>query len=88
MSALDRFAGRYDFGSGVVFDVARDGPVLKVLRQGAPGAQAMPIYPETTLAFFWKAVDAQIRFITDPGGIVTGAEFAQGGVRLTGKRLP
>lgn len=85
--ALAKFVGRYDFGSGFVIAVTRDGATLRVLREGVPGAQAWPIYPEAPLAFFWKIVDAQLRFITDAGGAVTGAEFAQGRLKLTGKRI-
>ena len=85
--ALAKFVGRYDFGSGFVVAVTRDGATLRVLREGVPGAQAWPIYPEAPLAFFWKVVDAQLRFTTNAGGAVTGAEFQQGGLKLSGKRL-
>jgi D-alanyl-D-alanine-carboxypeptidase/D-alanyl-D-alanine-endopeptidase len=86
-AALDRFVGRYDFGSGFVIAVTRQGATLHVQREGIPGAPALPIFPEGPLAFFWKAVDAQLRFTTDASGAVTGAEFVQGGPPLAGKRL-
>jgi hypothetical protein len=73
---LDKFVGRYDFGNGFVIAVTRDGATLRVLREGIPDAQALPIFPEAPLVFFWKAVDAQIRFTTDDGGAVTGAALA------------
>jgi serine-type D-Ala-D-Ala carboxypeptidase/endopeptidase len=79
-AALEKFVGRYDFGNGLVIAVSRDGATLLVLREDAPGAQALPIFPEAPLAFFWKAVDAQIRFSTDASGAVTGAA-------LEGKRV-
>ena len=85
--ALDKFVGRYDFGNGFVIAITHDGPTLSALREGFPGAQPAAIYPEGPLAFFWKVVDAQIRFTTDPKGAVTGAEFRQGTVQLIGKRL-
>lgn len=86
---LDRVAGRYDFGDGFVIAVTREGGTLRVQREDMPGSPTLPIYPEAPLAFFWKAVDAQIRFTTDPdaGGAVTGAELSQGGASFTGKRL-
>jgi serine-type D-Ala-D-Ala carboxypeptidase/endopeptidase len=84
---LDKFVGRYDFGSGFVITVTHDGATLRVLREGIPGAQAAQIFPESPLAFFWKVVDAQIRFTTDDGGAVTGAEFAQGNTKLAGMRI-
>jgi len=84
---LDKFVGRYDFGTGFVITVTHDGSTLRVLREGIPGAQAAPIFPEAPLAFFWKVVDAQLRFTSDESGAVTGAEFAQGSTKLTGKRV-
>jgi hypothetical protein len=85
-SELDKFVGRYDFGSGFAIGVTREGTVLRVQREGVamPG---LPIFPEAPLAFFWKALDAQIRFTTDASGAVTGAELKQGGQTFTGKRV-
>ena len=84
---LDRVVGRYNFGAGVEFAIVRDGDTLKAQRLGIQGAPALPIYAEAPLSFFWKAVDAQLRFTTDAGGTVTGAEFAQGEIKLTGTRI-
>jgi D-alanyl-D-alanine-carboxypeptidase/D-alanyl-D-alanine-endopeptidase len=85
--ALDKLVGRYDFGSGFVIAITRDGAALRAQREGIPGAPALQIFPEAPLAFFWKEVDAQLRFTTDPSGAVTDAEFAQGSMKLPGKRL-
>ncbi|MBO0749251.1 MAG: serine hydrolase [Porphyrobacter sp.] len=85
--ALDKFVGHYDFGNGFTISVTRDGATLRVLREGIPGAQAAPIYPEAPTAFFWKVVDAQIRFVLDTGGTSAGAEFRQAGLTLNGKRI-
>jgi hypothetical protein len=85
---LDRFVGRYDFGNGFAISVTHDGPTLRVLRERSPGARAAPIYPEGPRAFFWKAVEAQIRFTADKSGTVTGAEFRQGSAPWqAGRRL-
>jgi CubicO group peptidase (beta-lactamase class C family) len=84
---LDKFVGRYDFGDGVVIVIRREGGTLHAQREGISGAPALPIYPEGPLAFFWKAVDAQIRFTTDEKGSVTGAALKQGNLSLTGKRV-
>lgn len=86
-AALDKLAGRYDFGSGFTIAVTREGATLRVQREGIPGAVALPIYPEAPLAFFWKAMDAQIRFTTDASGAITGAVLTQGGQTFTGKRI-
>jgi hypothetical protein len=84
---LDRVVGRYDFGMGIVFEVVRDGDGLKAQRQGSATGPALPIFPEAPLTFFWKAVDAQIRFIADETGKITGAEFSENGQMLPGKRI-
>lgn len=84
---LEKFVGRYDFGSGIVIAITSGGGTLYAKREGVPGAPALQIVPEAPRAFFWKAVDAQIRFTTDAGGAVTGAEFMQGGQQLSGKRV-
>jgi hypothetical protein len=84
---LDKFVGRYDFGNNFAISVTHNGATLWVLRERSPGARAAPIYPEAPRAFFWKAVEAQIRFTTDATGAVTGAEFREGGTWQPGKRL-
>ncbi|HEU4651788.1 MAG TPA: serine hydrolase, partial [Croceibacterium sp.] len=81
---LARVVGRYDFGGGIVFDITLDGTQLRAQRAGTA---ALPIYPEAPLKFYWKAVDAQVVFTTDASGTVTGAQFTQGPVSLTGKRI-
>lgn len=87
VAELDRVTGQYDFGSGVVFVVTRDGSALFAKREGAVSGPLLPIFAEAPLQFFWTAVDAQVRFTTDPGGAVTGAVFSQGGQELTGRRI-
>ena len=42
------------------------------------GQPPFQIFPESPLAFFWRVVDAQIRFV-EQDGAVTGAVFSQGG---------
>ena len=80
------FVGRYRFDFGVVA-ITREGTTLRAQRTDMARAQALPIFPEAPLTFFWKAVDAQIRFTTDAGGAVTGAELSQGGATFTGARM-
>lgn len=84
---LDKFVGRYDFGDGFVVSVTRDGSTLRVFRENSPGAQPARVYPEAPNAFFWKVVEAQIRFIVEADGTVIGAQFRQAGDWQPGKRL-
>lgn len=90
VEALEKFVGRYqmDFaGVPGIVAVTLDGSTLRAQRADVPGAPALPIFPEAPQAFFWKAVDAQIRFVTDESGVVTGAELLQGGMTFAGRRM-
>ena len=84
---LDRFVGRYDFGNGFTVSVTHPGPTLWVRREGIAGERGGPVYPEASTAFFWKVVEAQVRFTTDARGTVTGAEFREGGPWQPGRRI-
>jgi hypothetical protein len=84
---LDQFVGRYAFGSATIIAITREGAVLRAQQEGVAGAPALPIFPEAPLAFFWKVMDAQIRFTADANGAVTGAELSRGGRLVTGKRI-
>jgi CubicO group peptidase (beta-lactamase class C family) len=87
VAELDKVAGRYDFG-GFVVAIIRDGGYLytRAQREGAPPGARLQILPEAPLAFFWKAMDAQIRFTTDASGMVTGAVLTQGR-QMVGRRV-
>jgi CubicO group peptidase (beta-lactamase class C family) len=87
VAELDKVAGRYDFG-GFVVAITRDGEYLyaQAQREGVPGVPRLQILPEAPLAFFWKALDAQIRFTTDASGMVTGAVLTQGR-QMVGRRV-
>ncbi|MGE5837078.1 MAG: serine hydrolase [Acidobacteriota bacterium] len=87
VSELDKVAGRYDFGPGFVLAITRDGGYLYAQREGVAGALRLQIVPEAPRAFFWKRIDAQIRFTTDAGGMVTGAIVAQQGRQMVGRRM-
>ena len=87
VAELDKVAGRYDFGPGFVLAITRDGGYLYAQRDGVPGAPRLQIVAEAPLAFFWKAMDAQIRFTTDAGGMVTGADVIDRGRQMVGRRV-
>jgi serine-type D-Ala-D-Ala carboxypeptidase/endopeptidase len=84
---LEKFVGRYDFGPGFIIAITREGGTLRGQREDVSGAPALQIFPEAPLSFFWKDVDAQLRFATDAGGAVTGAAFTQGELSLMGRRI-
>ena len=50
------------------------------------GQDKMEIYPESPTLFFLKDVDAQIEFVQDGGGTVTGLVLHQGQQALPANR--
>ena len=72
---LERVAGTYQLTPQIQIAIRRDGERLMAQLTGQPPFQ---IFPESPLAFFWRVVDAQIRFV-EQDGAVTGAVFSQGG---------
>jgi hypothetical protein len=84
---VEKFVGRYDFGSSIIIAITRERAALRAQREGIAGAPAMQIFPDAPLACFWTAADAQIEFTTDANGAVIGAELSQSSQLLTGKRI-
>ncbi|HEY7807706.1 MAG TPA: serine hydrolase [Croceibacterium sp.] len=74
-SQLDHVAGTYRLSPAAQIVVRRDGERLMAQLTGQPSFE---IYAEGPLSFFWKVVDAQIRFV-EASGKVTGAVLSQGG---------
>ena len=72
---LDHVAGTYRMAPGAEIVIRREGDQLLARLTGQP---AFPIYPAAPLEFFWRVVNAQIRFLEE-GGKVTGAVFTQDG---------
>ena len=72
---LDHVAGTYRLAPGIELAVRREGE--RLLAQ-VTGQQALPIYPSAQLEFFWRVVNAQIRFVENDGE-VTAAVFTQDG---------
>jgi len=81
---FDRYAGHYQFSSGVMMSVWRDTDRFLTL---LPGQPAVEVFPESQRDFFAKVVDAQITFHADGAGPVTDLVLHQNGKDQTATRM-
>ena len=84
-TALDRYAGRYEFAPGLYFNLRRDGVRLLAQLTGQPYNE---IFPESETEFFYKIVDAQITFVKDSQGHVTALILHQNGQNPRAEKIP
>lgn len=82
---LKVFTGSYDYGHGMILKVTLEGEHLMAQMTGQP---AFEIYYMGNNEFYWKVVEARIKFITNEQGKVTGATHFQGGQQLQVSRMP
>jgi D-alanyl-D-alanine carboxypeptidase len=80
----DELAGDYELQRGFVITISRDGERLMAQ---ATGQARLEIFPKSPTEFFYKVVDAQITFVKDPAGLVTGMILRQGGRDMPAPRL-
>jgi CubicO group peptidase (beta-lactamase class C family) len=83
-SIYDRLAGRYELRPGFIITVRREGD--RLLTQ-ATGQDVFEIFPESELAYFVKAFDAQLTFRREDSGKVSGLVLHQGGRDVPAKRI-
>jgi CubicO group peptidase (beta-lactamase class C family) len=83
-AVYDRLAGRYELRPDLILTVRREGD--RVVTQ-ATGQEAFEIFPESDLAYFVKAFDAQISFRQDDRGKVTGLVLHQNGRDIDARRI-
>lgn len=81
---FDDLLGRYQLAPNFLLDVTRDGDHLFAQATGQGKAE---ILPEAAHEFFYKVVDAQISFQTDPQGRATGLVLHQNGRDLAAPRI-
>ncbi len=82
---LDALVGHYQMGPGVSVTVTRDGDHLFAQ---LTGQSAYELFPESATDFFFKVVDAQLKFTLGPNGRATGFVLHQNGKDLPGTRAP
>jgi len=81
---LEKYAGTYELAPN--FDLVVTLEDGKLMTQ-ATGQQKVQIYAESESKFFLKVTDAQVEFVRDEAGNVTGLKLYQGGRIMPAKRL-
>jgi serine-type D-Ala-D-Ala carboxypeptidase/endopeptidase len=82
--ALRKFVGQYRLTPRLILTVRRQGDQL--LTQ-VTGQGVMPIFPASKSEFFAKVVDAQLTFVEDAQGRVTGLVLHQFGRDMPARRI-
>jgi CubicO group peptidase (beta-lactamase class C family) len=80
----DLYAGDYELAPDFIITILRRGD--KLISQ-ATGQGEVEIFPESETRFFLKVVDAQVDFVKDASGRVTGLVLHQGGQNLPAKKI-
>ena len=80
----DLYAGEYELNPGFTIIILRRGD--KLISQ-ATGQPEVELFPESETRFFLKVVDAQVDFVRDEAGRVTGLVLHQGGMDLPARRI-
>jgi CubicO group peptidase (beta-lactamase class C family) len=75
-AVLERYVGSYEFAPTFAIEVTRNGTELWGQATAQPKFR---LWPESETEFFLKEVDAQITFVRDAGGAVTGMVLHQNG---------
>lgn len=81
---LDGYVGEYQLAPTFVMTVSREGEGLFIQ---ATGQSKIQVYPESETDFFYKVVDAQVTFVRNADGQVTGLVLHQGGREIPGKKI-
>ena len=81
---LDRFVGEYELAPVFSIVVTKENGFLWAQATGQPKFQ---IFAEARDRFFYKVVDAQLVFVVDSGGRVTGLTVHQAGQAIPGRKV-
>jgi hypothetical protein len=80
----DAYVGQYSIAPAGSFAVVKDGDRLLLEARG----QSIQLFPESETTFFLKAVEAQVTFVKDEKGEVTGLVFETNGQSIKAKKNP
>lgn len=78
------YVGRYNFGQGMVMIITQEGNNLFAKLSSQP---RFPIFPAGNGEYFWKVVNARIKFVKNENGEVEHALFEQNGNKLKVNKL-
>ncbi|MFC0772644.1 serine hydrolase [Terrimonas alba] len=82
---LERFTGRYELtGMGVLTVTTAEGKLFAQLS----GQPKFEIFPASEYEFFWKVVEARLKFDKDEKGIINKATLFQNGQQMVLNKLP
>jgi uncharacterized protein DUF3471/DinB family protein len=85
-AALSPFAGTYEIAPGIELEVSlRDGALF--VRSNVGGGAPIRLWPQSATEFFVKNVDAQITFVRDPSGAVSGLVLHQYNRERTARKV-
>lgn len=80
----ETYAGQYELAPNFIFTVTVENGKLMVQATGQPSAE---LFPESETQFFLRVVDAQITFVKDAKGAVTGLILRQNGQNVPAKKI-
>jgi serine-type D-Ala-D-Ala carboxypeptidase/endopeptidase len=81
----DAYVGRYELMPNFILTIAKEENRLFLQATNQPKVE---LFPETTLDFFIKEVEAQVTFVKDAQGKVNQLILHQAGQHLPAKRIP
>ena len=80
----DAYVGEYEYGPNRVVIITKEGDKLFAQRRGAPRAE---IFPESETKFFLIIADAQLVFLKDGAGKVSGIILYANGQEMKGNKV-
>jgi CubicO group peptidase (beta-lactamase class C family) len=81
---LQSFTGRYEIVNAGVLTITTENDKLFAQLSGQPKFE---IFPSSGDEFFWKVVDARLKFVRNEKGVVSHTKLFQNGQELTGNKL-
>ena len=80
----DQYVGDYELTPGFMITIVKRDTKLISLVAGEPEAE---LFPESEMKFFLKVVEAQVEFVKDASGKVTGLVLTQSGRAMPAKKV-